>query len=242
MVVKIPVVSLQHFMEVNVLYSFNAIRAAKHPHADDLIAYLYELLFLQQKIAISLHEFLRLTDYALRQKKEALFINAEINAILGADLVFTYLKASIEKMIVLLGLTHEIVNLDAKKTHRSKMEALLKALPKKVTEQYYWNFVHEFIRSENLDELNNFRSGLLHKKGIADLQPHNYFNKQAEQIPLWQIFTILHEQHAKNTAVLLGILAILTDKLVELDPPHTPMAEIFEIMSKDGENFTSGPE
>jgi hypothetical protein len=62
-----------------------------------------------------MHEYLRLTDYANRQKNESLFINAEINAIMIADLVFSYLKASIEKSIVLLGLTHNIDNLDSKR-------------------------------------------------------------------------------------------------------------------------------
>ena len=34
-----------------------------------------------------------------------------------------------------------------------------------------------------------------------------------------KIFNVVQEQHAKNTATLLGALALLTDNLVELDFP-----------------------
>lgn len=218
MVIKIPVISMRYFLYIHCSYSFNSIRKAKHPFADDLISYLYEVLFIQQKIAISLHEYIRLIAYTEKQKMDALFINAEINAIMAADNIFSYLKASIEKIIILIGYTHGITNLDSKKTHKMKLAALTAAMPVAAMEQYYCLFVFEFIKSENLDELNNYRSGLLHKKGIADLQPHNYVAEKAEVVPLKKIFQVLLEQHAKNTAVLIGALAMLTDELVRLDP------------------------
>src|SRR5690606_11764303 len=49
LVVKIPVVSLRYYVDVVASDAFAAIRAADHPQGDDIIAYLYELLFLQQK-------------------------------------------------------------------------------------------------------------------------------------------------------------------------------------------------
>lgn len=222
MIVKIPIISFQYYLHVHARYTFNSIRKSNHAHADDIIAYLYEILFIQQKIAISLHEYLRLTDYAQRQKKDALLINAEVNAIMGADLVFSYLKASVEKIVILLGLTHGISNLESKKTHKSKIDALDKGIPTTIKEKcYYWGFVFNFISSENLDELNSYRSGILHKKGIADLQPHNYVGKGKEVIQtLQKIFSVLHEQHVTNTGVLLGVLALLTDNLAILDPPQ----------------------
>ncbi|MEZ7936606.1 MAG: hypothetical protein QMB99_05415 [Paludibacteraceae bacterium] len=219
MIVKIPVVSLQYFLNIHTHFAFNSIRKAKHPHADDLIGYLYEVLYLQQKTAIALHEFLLRINYAERHKNDALFINAELNAIMNADLIFSYLKATVEKIIVIVGLTHGINNLDSKKTHKSKMTALRDGLPQKLFDLYYFQFMFDFFSADNLDELNSYRSGLLHKKGISDLQPHNYVNKKADSIPLRKFFNVVQEQHAKNTATLLGALALLTDNLVELDFP-----------------------
>ncbi|MBA3682141.1 MAG: hypothetical protein H0W73_13430 [Bacteroidetes bacterium] len=225
MVVKIPIISFQYFLDIHSAFTFNSIRKSKHENAEDLISYLYDVLFLQQKIAVSLHEYLRLIHYVEAQKDMALFTTAEINAITAADLVFSYLKASIEKSIVILGLTHGIRNIDSKKTHQAKLNALM-ALPKEIIDNYYCQFVMEFIKSENLDELNIYRSGLLHKKGISDLQPHSYVGKQSENVPLKKIFQILHEQHSKNTIALIGVLAILTDELVRLDPPNMSFSEI----------------
>lgn len=134
-------------------------------------------------------------------------MNAEVDAIRSADLVFTYLKASVEKTIVLLALSYDIPNMVSKKTHRSKIDALTKGLPENVKKQPYCIFVLEFIKSENLDELNSYRTGLLHKKGISDLQPHNYAGKPASEIPLKKVYEVLYEQHTKNTAVLIGVRA-----------------------------------
>jgi hypothetical protein len=66
----------------------------------------------------------------------------------------------------------------------------------------------------------------LHKKGISELQPHNYVGEKAEKLPLLKIFNIVHEQHVKNTAVLICILAILTDELVRMVPPDIKPQDI----------------
>lgn len=219
MLVKIPVISMQYFLNIHVDFAFNSIRKSKHIHAESIIAYLYEILYIQQKIAMSLHEYVRLVNYAENEKQSALLINAEISAIMSADLMFSYLKATIEKIIVLIGFTYNILNLESKKTHKAKIDALNKGLPEINDQQYYIKFMLESIRSENIDELNNYRSGLLHKKGISDLQPHNYVGEKAEQLPLKKIFLVIHEQHSKNTAILLGALAMLTDELVKIDLP-----------------------
>ena len=42
---------------------------------------------------------------------------------------------------------------------------------------------------------------------------------------------IIHEQHSKNAAVLICALAILTDKLVELDPPIITPEELAKQLS-----------
>jgi hypothetical protein len=227
MVIKMPVVSLWHYLDLHSEYAFNAIRKANHPHSDDLISYLYDILYIQQKIAISLHDFIRTTEHAETKKKDSLLMLAEVDAIRYGDLVFTYLKASIEKTVVLLGLTHGIKNLENKKTHSAKLSALLIGMPPSVTQQAYWEFVYEFIKPEKLEELNNYRTGLLHKKGTSKLQPHQYVGTKGAATPLVEIFSILLEQHAKNTAVLLGVLAILTDELVKRDPPSDTLAKSF---------------
>lgn len=197
MIVKIPIISLQYFIDIDSAFAFNEIRKSGHPQSDSILSYFYEIILIQQKIANSLHEYIRLMHYNQNEKKEALFIRAELDCIRNADLVFSYLKATIEKAIVLLGLTHEILNLDAKKTHKAKLDALEKGLPDGVKQQGYYEFVWESIKSESIAELNNYRSGLLHKKGISDLQPHNYVGENPKSIPLLKIFSVLIEQHAR---------------------------------------------
>jgi hypothetical protein len=228
MVVKLPVRSIQHYLDLHCAFAFNEIRKANFPNADDLISYIYELQFIQQKIALSLHEYLSLVNYNEKQKANALLIKAELSAITVADTVFTYLKASIEKIMVVIALTFGIKNLDSKKTHKAKIDLLENVIQQTVKEQFYYSFIFEFLKAENLDALNNYRTGILHKRGIADLQPHNYLGQEATNVPLKKIFLALIEHHSKNTAVLIGAYALLSDELVKIDPPtikpwHLPM-------------------
>ena len=51
-------------------------------------------------------------------------------------------------------------------------------------------------------------------------------------MPLIRIYDVLHEQHVKNTAMLLGALAILTDELVRVDPPPFEASEIPLFLSR----------
>ena len=227
MIVKVPVISFQHFLDVDHTFAFNSIRASKHPYADDLISYLYEILFLQQKIAVQLHELISNTSNVKNTKKENVLMNSEVDAIMIADSVFSYLKASLEKTIAMVGLVFEVRSLDSMKTHKQKMAALNRAIPDTQKRTDYGAFLLSFVDSDTLSELNNFRAGLLHKKGISGLQPHKYVNNATPEQELLSIFGFLHQQHAKNTAVLLSSLALLTDQLVLLEPPKITPAEIF---------------
>lgn len=220
MVVKIPVTSIIHYIDIHSAFAFNEIRKAKHPNADDLISYIYELQFIQQKIALSLHEIIYLIDYTKKNKADSLLIKAELSSISEVETVFSYLKSSIEKIIVVLGLTFGIKNLETKKTHKSKLEVLIREIPKIAKEQFYYDFVINFISSENLDTLNNYRTGILHKRGISDLQPHSYLGQNPNENPLKKIFYVLTKQHSINSAVIIGIYAMLTDELVKLRPPN----------------------
>lgn len=226
MIAKMPVVSLRYFLDIDVHYAFNAVRSANHPHAEEVIAFLYELLFLQQKVAIALQEYLRLAVYAEQHKRNAQLINAEVNAVMTADGIFSYLKASVEKTIALVGITHGIRGLDSKKDHKARVKALRAGLPANIDQIFYAQFLFDVVGSENLEDLNNYRSGLLHKKGIADLQPHNYVGQNPEALPLRKIFSVMHSQHVNNTAALLVVLALLTDDLVRRDPPPFAPSDI----------------
>lgn len=226
MVVKVPVISFQYFLNIHKDFTFNSIRESEHPQANHLISYLYEILYLQQKIAYSLYDFTNQIIYAERNKKENLVIRAELNALMAADLIFSYLKASIEKIIVFVGLIYNLQNLDSKKPHKSKIRALLEGVPETAQKQFYFEFLMEFVKSENLEELNNYRSGILHKKGISDLQPHNYYGERTNTLPLLKIFEAIHEQHTKNTAILISSLALLTDDLVTRKPPKMTKEEV----------------
>lgn len=219
MVVKIPVTSIKHYVDIHSAFTFNEIRKAKFPNADELISYIYELQFIQQKIALSLHELLCLIDFAETNKSDSLLIKAELSSISEVETIFAYLKASIEKTIIIIGLTFGIKNLESKKTHKSKIDALLKEIPARVKDLFYFEFVLDFISSNSLDSLNNYRTGILHKKGISDLQPHSYVGLNAIENPLKKMFSVLMEQHSKNSAILIGTYAMLTDELVNLDPP-----------------------
>jgi hypothetical protein len=219
MVVKVPVISILHYIDIHCAFTFNEIRKAGFKNADVIIGYIYEIQYIQQKIALSLHELLYLIDYNEKHKNDALLLKAEMSAIMTAETIFSYLKASIEKTIALLGLIFDIKDLDSRKNHGSKISYLEGKLPQRVKEQFYYDIIMEFFRSENISELNNYRTGILHKRGIADLQPHNYVAINSKEIPLKKIFDILIDQHSKNSAALLCTYAILTDELVKIDPP-----------------------
>lgn len=230
MVVKIPVITVRHFVDLHYAFAFNSIRRSGHPQADPLVAYLYEIGIIQQKIAIALHEYVRLIHYA-RDHKQGLLINAEVDAIREIENTVTQLKASMEKIVVLVGLIHGVTKLDEKKNHGAKLEALRKGLPKPVLETPYWKIIEDFISPASLEALNNYRTGMLHKKGIGKLQPHQYVDKEFNETPFLEVFAFLHEQHGKNSTVLLCALALLTDRLVELDPPdETEKMALMELM------------
>ena len=50
MIVKIPVISLQYFIDIDSAFAFNEIRKSGHPQSDNIISYLYDTILIQQKI------------------------------------------------------------------------------------------------------------------------------------------------------------------------------------------------
>lgn len=218
MLSKIPVVSLRYFVDIHAEFAFNEIKAARHPHADALVSLLYETLFLQHKTALTLLEFASCASRVGQHKREALIVHDELSAIMRADVLFAYLKATIEKALSLLGHTYEI-HLDDKQNHKKRLAALLAALPDYARKTPYAEFLLSSVSADALDELNAFRTGILHKKGIAELQPHSYLRTPGDRNPFPALFETLHEQHFRNSAILIAVLAMLTDDLVRRKPP-----------------------
>lgn len=220
MVIKIPVTSIQYCTEIHNAFAFNEIRVTNIENTDDIISYIYELQNLQMKTAMSLHELIYLIDYNEKNKGEALLLQAELSAISEAETIINYLKATIEKIIVLIGLMFNLKNLETKKTHKEKLVALDKAIPENVKNLFYFELIQELIKAESIQELNNYRTGLLHKKGISKLQPHSFVGQNVNDLPLRDLFSFMIEQHSKNSAVIISTYALLTDKLVELKRPN----------------------
>lgn len=213
---------MRFFLDVHVRFTFARIRDSRHPRGDDLIAVLYELLFLQQKTALSLSRLLERTAGVQGQKGSHLLHLHEVEAIQLVDTLVTYLKATVEKTLTFVGLVHSIENLDAKKTHRAKLSALTERIPPAVQATAYYAFLLTGVQPERLARINGYRTGLLHKKGISSLQPHAFVGVSPRDNPLKEHLIALRDQHADNTALLLAALAILTDELARLDPPSPP--------------------
>jgi hypothetical protein len=226
MIVKIPVVSMQHYLDIDAEFTFNSIRKAGHPNADELIAYIYEIIFIQHKLFDCLLSYLKLFQQVKDHKGESSLMIEEFKMIKEADVAITYLKASIEKTVALLAGIYGITGLDQKKMHKQRLSLLDRDLPDAIKNVPYFGFVWHFISSENLEELNKYRTGLLHKRGISDLQPHKYVEIKVPDLPLGKMYAVLYEQHATNTAVLLGVLALLTDELVKMDKPDVNFWDI----------------
>jgi hypothetical protein len=218
MVVKVPVTSIQYFVDIHSEFAFNEVRKSGIPYSDDIISYVYEIQFIQQKIAISLLDFLKTVGEIGKKGGDTMLTKSELSGIILFEAVLMYLKASVEKIIVLIGLIFGIPGLESKKNHKAKINALETHIPDRVKKLFYYEFIFNYINSDSLSDLNSYRNGILHKRGISDLQPHNYVGQQADFIPLKNLFQVLMDQHVTNSAVLIGVYAFLTDELVRLLP------------------------
>jgi len=237
MAVKIPLISVRYYVDWIPSCAFQAVRAAGHPRADGIVSYLYELLFLQQKTGVCLLDFLRLGKENREHKGDASLTQYELRQILCADLLITYLKASLEKTIMLLGEVFEVKGLEGRKTHKSRLKALYDGTPKRAWSTLYADLLSEMIDSRSFEALGRLRSGLLHKRGVSRLQPHSFSSVEPREGTDLEVFAELHEQHSKNSAALIAALAMLTDDLVRRDPPpdsHRTLQELFSLMQHRG--------
>lgn len=225
-VAKTPVRSIQYFVDVHSRFAFNSIRKSKHKHADDLISYLNEVLILNQKTANKLHILIKLMDETKRTKKDSVMLTSEIDAISEIDILITYLKASIEKTTSFVGYTFCIPKLEDKKEHKKRINSLESNIPDKVKMQPYYEFFIEHISSAQLQKLNNYRTGILHKKGISTNQPKQFYQSQNSYETITEMFHFLFDQHCKNSTIIIASLSLLTDELIKLDKPNFEISEI----------------
>lgn len=223
LVAKFPVRSIKNHLDFDFYFAFSEIRNSEHPCADELIRLIYDLFLTQHKITFSRIELLENLRKSEQSDSQLSFHDA--NAVRTFDILISYLKATIEKATSLLGLTYEIKDLDAKKNHNSRINSLKIKIPEKVKQQYYWDFIMSQLDPEKLTPLNNLRTGILHKKGITKTQPHSIINDK-ENNNLKEFYEFITRQHTDNTAMLICIFAILTDKLVELKQPSFHFTEI----------------
>lgn len=218
---KIPVYSLRNFIYVHPLRAFAELRNSPLENKESLISSLYEILFLQQKTALALYELFQNMDEIYRHKNgqtSAVLLTAEARLLMCADLLITYLKATVEKTTAFLADIHGTTPTEKKKTHKERLAILDRELPPIVKELFYGEILLDFIKSENLSELNKFRTGLLHKKGISKMQPHSYTkHNNFKDTPAFEIFSFVYEHHHKNTITIFSCLALLTDQLMRFE-------------------------
>lgn len=225
-VAKIPIRTIQYFIDTHSRYAFDRIRRSKHQYSDEIVSYLYEVLILNQKTANKLHTIVKLIDEIKQKEKDLIMLRSEIDAISEIDSIIKYTKASVEKMTSLVGYTYGIAKLEDKKEHKKRLNLLIANIPELVKRQPYYEFFIEHISSKQLEKLNSFRTGILHKKGISKNQPQAFYGNRDGYKSLVEMFNFLFDQHCKNSTILIASVSLLTDKLVELDKPDFSIAEI----------------
>lgn len=155
-----------------------------------------------------------------------------------AESLISYLKATVEKIIILIGYTFKDSSIESKKTHKSKITALKKIIPESTKKNLYYQFIEELISTENLELLNKYRTGILHKRGIANLLPHKFYANNNSKETFTPLFKDLHEQHCKNSIILISALALLTDELVKVNKPDFSMADLpMDSLAKANEKY-----
>lgn len=234
MVAKFPVRSIKNHLDLDFYFAFNEIRKAKHPCADELIRLTYDLFLIQHKITLGRIDLSELIEKSDKSTSDLSIYS--VDAVRIFDGLIAYLKATIEKATCLLGLIYEIKDLDSKGKHQARMNSLNKKIPQIVKDQYYWDFIMDQLDYKKLEPLNNFRTGILHKKGISKTQPHNLI-KDKENNNLKEFYQFVTTQHTNNTAMLICVFAIFTDKLVEIQKPDfsfndIPIIELLQYIEK----------
>ena len=220
MTTMVLVHSIRFHIELNCFYTFAAIRRSPHPYKDDLISFLYEISNLQLKTSLSIFEFHKkcAESQKLRKVEKANFAyNDDLFSIMDSDKIVSYLKATIEKIIAFIGIIFGIEGIDNKKRHVQRVNLLNEKLKERTKNTPYGILLLEYIKSENLEELNNYRTGILHKKGSSKMQPHSYIGiDNFDELPLRDLLDFFKHHHFMNSKVYLGALAMLADEVMDI--------------------------
>lgn len=227
--------SIRYFVDVNHHYTFSAIRKSNHQNKDELIAYLYELLDLQAKNALSLLELLELCHTIQQKKGDSVFIKEEHDATEKANSIIIRLKSFIEKVTAFVGVVYGDTSVDSAKKHKTRERKIEEHIRESHKKHPYYQLFTAYIKRENFAELDNYRTGILHKKGSSDMQPHSFVGKKFDETPIRKLLGVIMEHRQRSSIALISALAIMTDELVKKEPPQKRFAmllDLFELMDK----------
>ena len=229
MTVAVPVHSIRWFIDIDYLRAMFNIRRAIPDRGDQVGDYLYEVCILQVKTSAALDKIREATAETDSDKSDSLFGSSEIDIIVATDSVISYLKATTEKILMLLASAYGIPNLDSETKHKKRVAKLQKHLPNWTRKAYYFDTIWELLSADNLESLNNFRTGLLHKKGVSQLQPHSFVGIRPEDQPSRNLLQFSHEQHRRNSLALLCVLALVVDEIVQKkEPSFSPNFNLYQ--------------
>jgi hypothetical protein len=199
MVLKAPVISLRYFVDIHYGHTFNAIRKADHPQADGLIVILYELAFIQQKIAQAFHKYIWLLVQGRMDNEKKLLNVPTGDALHEIDTVIANLKVSIEKIAVFAGLIFDLPHIGDEQSLVMEVALLQRSLPAGVLAGFQWRAIADLIGPESLEELYSYRSVWVNRNGM-------------------EVFAPLREKFAQNSLALLCALSLLDERLTLPDP------------------------
>ncbi len=222
--------SIRYFIDVNPHYTFSAIRQSNHQYKDELIAYLYELLDLQAKNAMSLLGFLELCHTIQQKKGYSSLIKEEQDASEKANLIIIRLKSFIEKVTAFVGVIYGDTSVDSSNKHKSREKKIASHIRESHKKHPYYQQLTAYIKRENFAELDNYRTGILHKKGSSEMQPHSFVGKKFDETPLRKLLGVIMEHRQRSSTALISALAIMTDELVNMEAPEKRFVMFMDLL------------
>lgn len=249
---KVLVRSVRFFVDINPYYTFGKVAKSGHPNAQELINYLYEIVNVQQKTAHKIYDFVSHASKSIAERKNeagTVFLKDDLDAVSQAESAIAYFKASVEKIMALVGATHGIHNLSSRKKHSQRLSLLKRKLEEcQVADTEYKELMLMFFSEDHLKDLNEYRTQILHSRGRAQFQPHTFANKkEASELPFSEILAFLLSYHQKISIALICALAMLTDELMKIEHhdeakravAHQEFLESFVDLQSDIDAFNS---
>lgn len=227
--------SIRYFVDINLHYTFSAIRKSNHAKKDDLIAYIYELLDLQSKNAASLLDYLELCHTIQQKKGDSVLIKEEQDAVEKANLIILRLKSFIEKIMAFWGVVYRDTSVDSAGKHKTREKKINNYIRESYKKHPYYQLLTAYIKSESFADLDKYRTGILHKKGSSDMQPHSFAGKKFDDTPFRKLLAVIMEHRQRSSIALVSVLAVMTDELLKMESPEkrSQMSlDVVKIMNK----------